>query len=90
MKLPPDVAEAIARMPEVFATNTGDTGGWANDTADDGYPDGMRWTISDDPKRDGWNTDCGYNGYGLTKQRAEDIATILNWARSIAAEGSGG
>ena len=44
--------------------------------------DDNAWTISLDPKEDGWNTDGGYPGYGLIKNDAVffaacDPATIL-------------
>lgn len=35
------------------------------------------WTVSKTDKP-GWNTDCGYSGYGLTKADAEELAEAAN------------
>ena len=35
------------------------------------------WTVSRDPNETGWNTDSGFNGYGLTKADAAEAAMVL-------------
>lgn len=37
-----------------------------------------RYSLTTDSKYAGWNTDSGYNGYGLPKELAEWICKILN------------
>lgn len=46
------------------------------------------WTITNNPNIEGWDTDSGYDGYGLPKELAQWICDILNesnkkcaWAR---------
>ncbi len=39
------------------------------------------YTISLDPKREGWETDSGAVGYGLPKEVAEWIVDVLNSTR---------
>ena len=41
-------------------------------------PNELVWTISRDPNETGWETDCGHNGYGLTKADAEELANAAN------------
>jgi hypothetical protein len=36
------------------------------------------WTVSDDPKACGWETDSGCPGYGLTRDRATMLADAIN------------
>jgi len=36
--------------------------------------DGDCWTVSPDPQRPGWETDCGCPGYGISRQAAEYLA----------------
>ncbi len=36
------------------------------------------WTVSRDPKAEGWTTDCGQNGYGLTYADAKELADAAN------------
>jgi len=38
------------------------------------------WTVSPDPETDGWETDCGYYGYGLPREVAERIVALWNAA----------
>lgn len=38
------------------------------------------WTITTNPEFSGWNTDSGYDGYGLPKELAEWICNHLNTA----------
>ena len=40
-------------------------------------PDEKVWTLSRNPKRPGWETDCGFPGYGLTKADAEELAGAI-------------
>jgi hypothetical protein len=79
--LPHEVLDAIGRLPKVHATDADRTGGWPNDRESEG--EGGAWTISDNPALSGWETDSGHYSYGLTEQRAKDIAAILNWARVV-------
>lgn len=52
--------------------------------AEDGQdPDECIWTVSRDPKMDGWNTDSGCFGYGLTKADAEELAAGANLVASL-------
>ena len=32
------------------------------------------WTLSENPDKTGWETDGGYDGYGLTKEKATTLA----------------
>ena len=41
-------------------------------------PDEQVWTLSRNPSRTGWNTDSGYNGYGLTYADARMLADAAN------------
>lgn len=43
-----------------------------------GEYEGQIWTVSSDPNEPGWNTDGGYSGYGLTKQRAQFLCDAAN------------
>lgn len=36
------------------------------------------WTVSRDPEKPGWNTDGGYEGYGLTRKEAEYLCNAAN------------
>lgn len=36
------------------------------------------WTITNNPDKNGWNTDGGFDGYGLPKELAQWICNILN------------
>ncbi len=36
------------------------------------------WTVSEDQTKPGWETDGGYTGYGLTKAKAQHLATAAN------------
>ena len=46
---------------------------------DDAEPDDEVWTLSQDPSEcEGWNTDGGQIGYGLTKTDAEFLANAAN------------
>ena len=38
------------------------------------------WTVSTNPDEPGWNTDCGYPGYGLVRADAEFLAAAANEA----------
>ena len=44
----------------------------------DADPEETVWTLSADPREDGWNTDGGYGGYGLTRALADEIARRYN------------
>jgi hypothetical protein len=54
---------------------------------DPGYPRPKRrdraWTVSRRPGEEGWITDCGYDGYGLTFAQASELALAANltWLR---------
>lgn len=50
-----------------------------NDEPDEDDPDENVWTVSDDPNCPGWETDGGYDGYGLPKAIAEEIVRRWNW-----------
>ena len=39
---------------------------------------GAIYTISEDPKRCGWENDCGQERYGLTYEKARYICDVLN------------
>lgn len=41
-------------------------------------PDAWIWTLSKDPNETGWNTDGGFDGYGLTKADADHLAACAN------------
>jgi hypothetical protein len=46
---------------------------------DDKNPDpDTPYTITSDPRYEGWNTNSGCPGYGLPKQMAEELCEILN------------
>ena len=49
-----------------------------NEHCCDPQPHERVWTVSRDPDETGWETDCGYNGYGLTKADAEELANAAN------------
>lgn len=49
----------------------------------DPTPENTVWTVSKDPKRTGWETDCGHRGYGLTKAEAEELASAANERKRI-------
>jgi hypothetical protein len=36
------------------------------------------WTISEDPNKAGWETDSGYSGYGLPKEKADFYVMCIN------------
>lgn len=40
------------------------------------------WTLSRDPEEEGWETDCGEPGYGLTYADAKELADAANAAES--------
>lgn len=44
----------------------------------DADPEDEVWTLSEDPDKEGWETDCSHYGYGLTKERAEFYANCIN------------
>lgn len=44
----------------------------------DADPEEEVWTLSLDPDKTGWETDCGYPGYGLTKETADFLAAAAN------------
>ena len=50
-------------------------------------PDRPVWTVSFDPDEEGWTTDCGHPGYGLTKPVAEEIARRYNEFNKAYAQG---
>lgn len=41
-------------------------------------PEKAIWTLSCDPNIPGWNTDGGYEGYGLAKDIADFLAESAN------------
>lgn len=43
------------------------------------------WTISRDPRQEGWCTDSGCSGYGLTFAAATELADAANaaWAKAV-------
>lgn len=41
-------------------------------------PTAKIWTLSEHPDREGWETDSGSDGYGLTKEQAEFYARCIN------------
>jgi hypothetical protein len=41
------------------------------------------WTVSRDPDATGWETDCGYDGYGLTWDEATELASAANSIHEI-------
>jgi hypothetical protein len=43
-------------------------------------PEDSVWTLSESLDKEGWETDCGYDGYGLTKDVAEKLAAAANAA----------
>lgn len=47
-------------------------GGWYEDEGK--VPDDAPWTVSTVPDKEGWNTDCGWRGYGLPKTMALFLA----------------
>lgn len=36
------------------------------------------WTVSESPDQEGWNTDMGFDGYGLTYAQAKFLADAAN------------
>ena len=40
------------------------------------------WTVSNNPNETGWETDCGYPGYGLVRSDAEFLAASANEAEN--------
>lgn len=36
------------------------------------------WTVTQDPDKDGWETDGGLPGYGLTERKAKFLAAAAN------------
>jgi len=50
----------------------------ASQNDDEPYEERQIWTISKDPERCGWETDSGYDGYGLTKKDADELANAAN------------
>lgn len=46
-------------------------------------PDLESYSITLNPEYGGWNTDSGYNGYGLPKQLAKWICKILNDSKQV-------
>lgn len=44
--------------------------------ADD--PQLRTYTISEDPTKEGWESDCGCSSYGLTYEKARYICDVLN------------
>lgn len=55
------------------------------DEPDDGYIHGGRWTVSATPGHSGWCSDGGYDGYGMTEERAKLAACAPELARLILA-----
>jgi hypothetical protein len=51
--------------------------------ATDPQPEDRIWTISRKPDEEGWITDGGYPGYGLTKAEAEELTAAANMVRSF-------
>jgi hypothetical protein len=49
-----------------------------SESATDPRPEEAIWTLSRDPNDTGWETDAGYDGYGLTKKDAEELANAAN------------
>lgn len=52
-------------------------------------PDEYVWTISRDPNETGWETDSGFNGYGLLKADAEELANAANEIERLITERDG-
>ena len=50
---------------------------------DDADPMDYVWTVSMDPKREGWRTDGGHCGYGLTRADAEELASAANYVAGL-------
>lgn len=48
------------------------------DDDDEDLPSKNIWTVSTDPNEDGWMTDFGFPGYGITKDQAEELANGAN------------
>jgi len=46
----------------------------------DANPEDAVWTLSERPDREGWNTDSGFNGYGLTFAKSKHLADAANAA----------
>lgn len=46
------------------------------------YPEGREdepiWTVSQYPGQSGWNTDCSFPGYGMTKAAAQFLVDAAN------------
>ena len=49
-------------------------------------PNAKIWTLSEDSAKEGWETDSGCDGYGLTKAQAEYYAKCINEKLEEAAE----
>lgn len=47
---------------------------WDNEPPDDA----QIWSVGRDPKRTGWCTDSGCDGYGLTRAEAEWLVAAAN------------
>jgi len=47
----------------------------------DPQPEERIWTVSLDPNTTGWETDCGFAGYGLTRAEASELAYAANHIR---------
>lgn len=50
---------------------------------DFGSDESKVWTLSVDPTEEGWETDSGCDGYGLTKEQAEHYAKCINEYQSL-------
>lgn len=50
-------------------------------------PQDRVWTLSRDPSTEGWVTDGGYHGYGLTLDEATELADAANEAWERRAKG---
>jgi hypothetical protein len=51
---------------------------WGEDG--DPFEDERIFTVSLDPNEEGWCTDSGFDGYGLTKALAQELADAANAA----------
>lgn len=54
---------------------------WREDTPEE-EAEAKVWTLSEDPDECGWNTDGGFNGYGLTKAKAQFLCDAANEAET--------
>lgn len=62
-----------------YAMNSGESGWYWQNSTEDERKDLQCWTVTENPEEEGWCTDSGCPGYGLTEGKARFLAEAANF-----------